>query len=360
MTNSLPFFLSIKEILTSVQQCSSVSPALLFGYFSLFHIFNPIFSSIADKPETKVSEGKSITALKAGSNNIKAARNYSTSSLIHNQSTSVNSAIPAKTNSDRYPKEKPDPPKRSIHTGRKEQRNLLAESISNRKEKPRKSNIVRKLVTKVAVSAEKQAGDIVVGHSSGTGMSQDTDSNIRHDTESDTSMGSGNGSDNPHGGSGMSRDSERHAINGQTSGTTNDSKSDLTRKDDFKNNQKGERIQRTENSPTHNPADDLKHRSDSEVTQKPKGVVIVAPQIDVKHNSESISDKPSKIIRISKDSSRQDPESDTTPSHHLKVSSRRSAKKSTQGDFHDVKHDSIAHTAQGKNGKLSFLKESFP
>ena len=196
-------------------------------------------------------------------------------------------------------------------------------------------------------------------HSSGSGMSQETDSNIRHDTESDNSMGSGNGNGNPHGGSGMSRDSERHTINGQSSGTTNDSKGDLTAKGDFKNKQKSDRIQRTKNSPTHNPADDLKHRSDSEVTQKPKDVVIVAPRIDVKHNSESASDKPSKIIRISKDSSRQDPESDILPSYHLKVSSRRSPKKSTQGDLHDVTHDSIAHTAHGKNGKLSFSKVYF-
>ena len=176
-------------------------------------------------------------------------------------------------------------------------------------------------------------------------MSQDDDSSIRHDAESDTSMGSGSGRGS---GRGMSSVSERHAINDQTSGMTNDPKSDFT------NKQKGNRIQRTENSPTHNQRDDLKHRSDREVAQKPKGVVIVAPQIDVKQNSGSVSDNSSKINRFPKDSSRQVPGSHILSSHHLKLSSRRSAKKSTQTDLEGAKHYSAAHTTQEKNGKLSF------
>lgn len=289
-------------------------------------------------------EGARRSAFQDSSNNVKEARK-----TISHKSSLDTSASTSKTTSDLDFKTTRDTPKITLHISGKKQTNSLVESGKvARKERPKQPNIVRLTVTKDVVDVEKHGQVIDEANSPvGSGQLQETDSDLKHEVQSDTSLASESGSGLPLLEGGVTRNPKGDTEDDQKSGMTSDSKYEL------KSKQKGERINESENILKHNRnVYEEKSRPETALAQKPKGVVIVSPQRIVKHSPKSILDNSSKIIKVTHQPSNQD-----HGSHRLKrkFSSQKLAKKPGQANLDETKHYNIARTAEENSGGLSFL-----
>ena len=215
-----------------------------------------------------------------------------------------------------------------------------------------KAKIDKVVITQVVKTTNPHHEESNRVHSSGNMEALNADNKFKLVAESAKTDGSGSGSGVSPEENDPTRDSERHATNGQEGGVTIDPKSGLT------NERKGDRIP---SSVTHdaedkrNQNDGAKHSPQSEVTQNPKGILIFGPDSDVIHDPESVSDNSSQVINITTERSTHDSGSHKLTSQSVKMSSRRSQKKPSHVGLNDTKRYTAAPAADRKHGELSLL-----